>query len=122
MNLYNSDAEYKEAIDSTAIEYLNRVYNRKKEEIKLLKGEQQVEEIECLRKKYYELNIKCCIDYLIEECTGFSLYNTPPFARHEYEVYPTGRTLALAMTYDKLIKPSDPDILKIVSLRFKKKK
>ena len=121
LNLYNSDPEYKEAIDSTAREYLNRVYNRKEEEIKLLNGEQQVEEIERLRNKNYEFNFNSCIEYLIEECTGMCLHSTSPFARNEYEVYPTKRTPALAMTYDKLIKPNDPDILKSVCLRFKKK-
>lgn len=100
-NLYETDILFREAIDQNAKQYLDRYLHR---------GEKAVE------FNYQQANA-CCVDYLKEECAGMCLWVD---GQYDFEVYPTGRSPALAMTYERLIQPSYPTLLKPVSLRFKK--
>ncbi|HAT7747608.1 TPA: hypothetical protein KKX05_002775 [Legionella pneumophila] len=61
--------------------------------------------------------ISLCLDYLLEECAVMCLWVK---GEYDFELYPSGRNKAMAATYDFLIKPSYPEYLKAVALRFKK--
>jgi hypothetical protein len=65
----------------------------------------------------YNRTFSLCLDYLLEECAVMCLWVDNKF---EFEVYPSGRNEAMAATYEYLIKPVHPDLLKPVALRFKK--
>lgn len=67
-------------------------------------------------KERKELESKCAT-YLKEECAAMLLWIEDGF---NYEVYPTPRNDAMAATYENLIEPYYQDILKPVSLRFKR--
>ena len=58
-----------------------------------------------------------CLDYLLEECSVMCLWTK---GLYDFEVYPSGRNKAMAATYEYIIKPEYPDLLKPVALRFKK--
>lgn len=58
-----------------------------------------------------------CLVYLLEECAVMCLWIEK---KYEFEVYPSGRNKAMAATYDNLIKPFFPDLLKSVAIRYKK--
>ncbi len=124
INLYNTDADYKETIDSSAKEYLFRKIrryfdnNNAYEDIKILNGEQQQEAVERIGYKNYLLHLKWSIDYLLEEAAGFYLCSSLSFKKHEFDIYPSKRIAALSSTYNKLIKLTDPNILKPLSLYF----
>jgi hypothetical protein len=120
--LYNSDLVYRQAIDSTAEEYLTRQMNNfANTDVELLRSKQSAEEICRTHSNFnYDHAFSCCVNYLKEECAAMCLYSKPPFKEHEFEVYPTGRATALAITYERLIKPFYPNLLKPVSIRFKK--
>lgn len=61
--------------------------------------------------------ISLCLDYLLEECAVMCLWVK---GEYDFELYPSGRNKAMAATYEFLIKPSHPQYLKAVALRFKK--
>lgn len=58
-----------------------------------------------------------CLDYLLEECSVMCLWTQ---GLYDFEVYPSGRNKAMAATYQYIIQPEYPDLLKPVALRFKK--
>lgn len=58
-----------------------------------------------------------CLDYLLEECAVMCLWVN---SKYEFEIYPSGRNEAMTATYEYLIKPYFPNLLKPVALRFKK--
>lgn len=58
-----------------------------------------------------------CLDYLLEECSVMCLWTK---GRYDFEVYPSGRNKAMAATYQYIIQPESPELLKPVALRFKK--
>ncbi len=120
--LYNTNDYFKKSIDFTAEEYLSRqINNFSKPEQEILKGAQSEEDINRrLKNINYEHAFSCCVNYLKEECAAMCLYSKPPFKNHEFEVYPTGRTKALAAIYEILIKPHYPELLKPVAIRFKR--
>lgn len=97
-DLYNKDMQYKQSIDDSVKEYLKRQLNNKN-----------------IVNFNYEEASECCINYLIEECAAMCLYG-----EYEFEVYPTGRTTALAVTYERFIQPFYPNLLRPVAIRFKK--
>lgn len=59
-----------------------------------------------------------CLKYLQEECAAMCLWLEDP---SPFELYASGRTLAMQQTYDRFIKPLHPDLLKPLALRFKTK-
>lgn len=61
--------------------------------------------------------VSLCLDYLLEECAVMCLW---VHGKYDFELYPSGRNKAMAATYEFLIKPSHPQYLKAVALRFKK--
>jgi hypothetical protein len=99
-NLYNTDCEYKSALDANIIEYLTRLQER----------------IGPFGFNY-EQGFNLCLAYLKEECAGMCLWVEEEC---EFELYPSGRNKAMTETYNKLIKSSYPNLLKSVALRFKK--
>lgn len=108
--LYDGDLTYRQAIDATVEEYLTRQ----------MKTLTDTDESRKTHSFNYDHAFNCCVNYLKEECAAMCLYSKPPFKEHEFEVYPTGRATALAITYELLIKPLYPNMLKPVSIRFKK--
>lgn len=99
-NLYNNDLTYKKAIDENINDYIKR--NVQKELINNF----DLKRVSLL-----------CLDYLQEECAAMTLW---PEGNYNFEVYPTGRNKAMAATYESIIKYKNPELLKSVSLRFKK--
>jgi tRNA-dependent cyclodipeptide synthase len=95
---YRHDTHYTQAIDATIATFLNR-YKRVKSLIS------------------YEKAFECCLDYLKEECACMCLW---ALQGYHFEVYPTGRSEAMRKTHELFIQPIRADILKSVSLRFKK--
>ena len=39
--------------------------------------------------------------------------------KYDFEVYPSGRNNAMKATYERLVKPINPNVLKSVGIRFK---
>lgn len=97
-DLYISNADYKNAIDLTIIEYILR--NVKNGKI-----------------FNHEMAAKTCFNYLKEECAVMTLWVD---GGYNFEVYPYGRNKAMAATYKYLIEPIYPELLKSVAIRFKK--
>lgn len=98
-NYYNDNLVYKEAVDSNINIFLER-YALKNEKL-----------------KNYEQAFNYCLEYLKEECACMCLW---ALEGYHFEVYPTGRNLAMTATYELLISPVCNNVLKSVSLRFKK--
>ena len=96
--LYNNNASYRESIDINIQEYVER-----------------------FKKKGIAFDEKhafsCCLNYLKEECAGMCLWIDESC---EFELYPSGRNHAMQATYDLLIKPYYPNLLRSVGVRFKK--
>jgi hypothetical protein len=99
--LYNSDKEYHDKININIKSFLDR-YNK---------------HTDVLQQDKYSRAYALCLDYLKEECAGMCLWIND---HYNYEVYPHGRNQAMSITYKKLIKPNHPNLLKSVSIRFKK--
>lgn len=96
---YSQNEEFKNAVDNNIHTFLKRYRIRINKHID------------------YENSFSCCLDYLMEECACMCLWPKEGF---HFEVYPTGRNEAMNKTYELFIKPSMPNLLKSVSLRFKK--
>ena len=96
-NCYNKNKQYKESIDENIREFLKR------------RPEDDIFD--------WEYAKECCLEYLIEECAAMCLWVEE---KCEYELYPSGRNKAMAATYETLIKPRTPNLLRSVALRFKK--
>ena len=64
-----------------------------------------------------EFAFDCCLEYLLEECAVMCLW---AHEGYDFELYPTGRNLAMKATYECIIKESCPGKLVSVSLHFKK--
>ncbi len=99
-HLYNSDTDYRMAINLNIKDYLERYV-----------GQQGGHEFD------YDHAFSCCLDYLKEECAVMTLWVE---GLYDFEVYPSGRNKAMAATYEYLIKPRNPNLLRPVALRFKK--
>ena len=97
---YYENSVYKAAIDANIDEFLSRH----------LKNFQH---IKIDMQRAYRL----CLDYLLEECAVMCLWVD---GAYDFEVYPSGRNLAMAATYEQLIKPKMTNYLRPVALRFKK--
>lgn len=99
-HLYKTEARYKAAVDLNIEDYLERYLKRNSNE-----------------NFDYHHAFSCCLDYLKEECAVMTLWTE---GLYDFEVYPTGRNKAMAATYEYLIQPQYPHLLKPVALRFKK--
>lgn len=97
----------KAAIDLTAQEFLKR--QQKREGYDVILQSCTEEKIVCLSR-----------DYLIEECAIMAEF-WPELGTH-YELYPSERTEAMAVTHKYLIKDQYPDLLYPLMIRFNKKK
>ncbi len=96
-DLYGTNSRYREAINLNIADYLAR---------------------HILKENFnYEQAFACCLDYLKEECAVMLLWTE---GLYDFEVYPSGRNRAMAATYEYLIKPEHPQLLRPVALRFKK--
>lgn len=97
--LYKNDAVFSEVILKNAIEF---VKNKQAHDSSLMLNQ--------------DIAIKFSIEYLKEECAIMCLWVNE---KCDFEVYPSGRNLAMTITYDKLIKPLFPHLLKPVSIRYR---
>ncbi|HYF97613.1 MAG TPA: hypothetical protein VD770_01375 [Coxiellaceae bacterium] len=95
-NLYETSEVYRDAINLNIKDYLERQINR---------------------DFNYDYAFLCCLDYLKEECAVMTLWTE---GSYDFEVYPHGRNKAMAATYEYLIQPLHPALLRSVALRFKK--
>jgi hypothetical protein len=100
-NQYYSHENYRQGIQANIEEFLARYIDRFTDKSQL----------------DYERAFSLCLDYLLEECAVMRLWVQ---REYEFEVYPSGRNKAMAATYEYLIKPSYPNFLRSVALRFKK--
>ena len=99
-NEYDSNALFRQAIHANIDDFLTRFLAR-------------VDRSSVDNERAFNL----CRDYLIEECAVMCLWTEK---HYDFEVYPSGRNKAMAATYEYLIKPSYPNYLRPVALRFKK--
>ena len=96
--LYNADEQYKHAIHATIEDFLSRYV------------------IRMVKSNFDRMHaFDCCLQYLKEECAVMCLWAQEKFA---FEVYPSGRSKAMRATYEKLIQPVYPNLLKSISLYF----
>jgi hypothetical protein len=100
-NTYENDKGYRESLQQSAKEFLER----------------NVEKYSLFEENEYERAFGLCIEYLIEECACMLLWIEK---KCHFEVYPSGRNRAMEATYDKFIRTDYPEVLRSVSLRFKK--
>lgn len=97
--LYSNNDSYKEAVNFTIHEYLTRIKNREYLDF----------------DKNHAFN--CCLEYLLEECAVMCLWAHEGF---DFELYPTGRNLAMKVAYEIVVKKEYPGKLISVSLHFRK--
>ncbi|MCD6045012.1 MAG: Uncharacterized protein K0R48_175 [Gammaproteobacteria bacterium] len=101
-SLYNENLIYRDAIDNTIKDFLDRyVAHGTSSSFDYVKA--------------HDL----CFTYLLEECAVMSLWVK---GEYDFELYPSGRNKAMAATYEFFIKNQYPNLLKSVGLRFKKYK
>ena len=93
MTAYENDEIYKQAINESAQEFCERA------------------------GRTMDHFISFSVDYLIEECAVMLIWANIGL---NYEIYPSGRNKAMTKTYEKFILPYNNDIMKSVSIRFKK--
>lgn len=98
IDMYNSDPEYKDAINNNIDKFLIN-FGRKN----------VIKDMERARE--------CCKVYLQEECAVMCMWAD---SKYDFELYPHDRNPAMDATYEKVIKTQYPDNLFFVSLRFKK--
>jgi hypothetical protein len=101
VSLYNENLIYKAAIDNTIKDFLDRYAAHDATSFDYNKARD------------------LCLVYLLEECTVMSLWVK---GGYDFELYPSGRNKAMSATYEFLIKNQYQNLLKSVSLRFKKYK
>ena len=99
--LYDVDQTYRNIFKSNIEQYLIR--HKKREQIFKISD---------------ALAFSYCLQYLKEECAIFYLLAEK---QYNYEIYPSQRCIAMAATYERLIKPFYPNFLKPIELKFKTK-
>lgn len=100
-HLYETDQEYQNAVNTDAKTYLERYLARSE-----------------TNNMNYRIAFSACVQYLKEESAGMCLWIEDGY---DFEVYPTGRCATMRVTYEKLIRPFHPTLLRPVGIRFKKK-
>lgn len=96
---YSSEPAYKRFFDRNIEAYLERLKKRGE----LHTGTDHAEEL--------------CLRYLKEECAAMLSWIEE---NCQFELYANGRTPAMQATYERFIKTLHPDLLKPISLRFKR--
>lgn len=99
--LYNYDKEYKKIVHASIDNFISRYTSRPTKD-----------------NFNKEHAINCCLKYLKEECAVMCLWAIEGF---NFEVYPSGRNQAMIATYERLVLPKNPNLLKSISLYFEKK-
>lgn len=100
VEFYNENPVYKQSIDNNITEFLERYTSF---DIPTFFNYNEARDL--------------CLTYLLEECSVMTLWAE---SGYDFEVYPSGRNKAMSATYDFFIEKKYPNILKSVSLRFKK--
>lgn len=100
--LYETNKDYQAQIHLNAEEYLKRYTTSQFKRIDF----------------DYQKAFQACVAYLKEECAIMCLWAEGGYS---FEVYPSGRCCGMTATYEHLIEPIYPDLLKPVGLRFKKR-
>jgi hypothetical protein len=98
-NFYDTNDEYRAAVRSSIDAYLKR----------FIRTHENID---------HEKAFQYCEAYLQEECAGMALW---PELGCQFEIYPSGRNEAMEATYQHFIYPNNPELLKIIGLRFVKK-
>ena len=101
--LYQTDVAYRNSINDTIKEFLQR-YTRR---------------LESTIKFSYDSAINTCKDYLFEECAALCIL---AYSHYNFEVYPNKRNMAMDATHKKLILPYNSDVLYHVGIKFKNRK
>jgi len=101
LKLYDNNVLFKEAFDKNIFNFLSRFSSKHGLETSF----------------DWNKSALICLDYLIEECACMCLWVEE---KCEFELYPTGRNESMSATYEYLISPNYPGLLKPVALRFKK--
>jgi hypothetical protein len=101
-SLYNENLIYREAIDSTIKDFLDRYTAH-----------------DTASSFDYDKARDLCFTYLLEECAVMTLWAK---GGYDFELYPSGRNKAMSATFEFFIKNQYQNLLKSVSLRFKKYK
>jgi hypothetical protein len=96
-NLYRNDAQYKKAIDENIEEFLLRMKKRN---------------IEIDYDRAYLL----CLKYLLEECASMLLWIEE---KCHFQIYPQKINKSMNATYEKLIKPMHPTLLREAPYRIR---
>ena len=99
-DMYNNNICYKKAANETVAFFMHRFFKKHPEK---LNNRKQLEHR--------------CLEYLKEEFAIMPLWVSENF---HYEVYPKVRTEAMRLIYEALVKPFYPDLLRPVSVQFKK--
>ncbi len=97
---YNENYQFKRAIDVNIHDFLNRYQKR-----------------HLVLSSDYLRSFDLCLQYLKEECAAMCLW---PEEECEFELYPAQRNQAMTTTYNCIIAKRWPELLRPVSLRFKK--
>ncbi|MCK4870317.1 MAG: hypothetical protein KAS93_04325 [Gammaproteobacteria bacterium] len=100
-SLYENDFEYKTAVDETVSMFLARIAKRN--------GDNLVK---------YGIAFEKCLAYLFEECAIILLLWR--LDKYDFVLYPKPRTVAMRATYERMIKPRYPEIMKELYVRFKR--
>lgn len=98
-SFYKTDSAYRDEINSSIEEYLVR-------RASLLTSECFIDKAK-----------NNCLNYLLEECAAMLLWVNEGY---NFEIYPNARNSAMRATFEKFIQPYYGDILKPISLRFKR--
>lgn len=99
---YNTDQDYKRAIDSSAQDFISR-YMRRLDN----------------NDFDYDRGLGLCFDYLLEECVAMCLWVE---GAYDFEVYPNKRNAAMTATHNIFVKENNPDLLNAVAIKFKNRK
>lgn len=95
LSLYQNNEKFKNSVDKTANQYLNRI------------GKHVFIERESA--------FLHCKDYLLEECVAMLQWSP----LYDFELYPSGRNPAMISAYEHLVAPEFPEKSVSISLRFK---
>lgn len=99
-HFYQQDDFYYHAIEETVSEFLKRYAIKHQGEM-----------------INYDRAHDLCVDYILEEMAAMCLWAEE---KYQFELYPFGRNAAFNATYELMIEPFKPHLLRSVALRFKK--
>ncbi len=100
-NLYRYDMCFKEVVEKSIEDYIDRLKNRNE----LLLPEDTAKQF--------------CLKYVLEECSALRLWTE---LHCNYDLYPNKRSQAMEYIYEKFIKSDSSNLLKHIPIKFKRKK